>query len=136
MIKILPNYSFTYLCPSRTTAIWLDHILSTFGVAQWISEFFVSYESAMYDNFLLHFNCQFSFDIPDCSPPIELVLDIAYWSKLSAANKKRIRSIIDDMIEGRGLLCHDLFYCTEVSCSDANHLLYLDEILRKCNLYF
>ena len=130
--KKLPNDSFTYLCPTRNTTSWLDHILSTCGVAQRISDVFINYESAIYDHFPLHFICQFSFDIPpDCSSVTELVLNMVNWSKLSPANKEHIKSVIDDVIEVRGLICHDLFYCTEVNCSNPIHLQYLDEMFEE-----
>ena len=52
----LPQDSFTYLCPAMSTTSWLDHILCSGDLTEYISNVHIDYEGALYDNFPIYFN--------------------------------------------------------------------------------
>ena len=54
-----PDDTFTYLCPSKNSTSWLDHIICTQEMKSKILDITVNYETALYD----HFPLPFSLDI-------------------------------------------------------------------------
>ena len=61
----LPQDSFTYLCPGRSTTSWLDHILCTKEVINLVTNMKIDYEGALYDHFPLYFNLAFELKLPE-----------------------------------------------------------------------
>ena len=55
----LPQDSFTYLCPAKSTTSWLDHVMCTEDLIRSITNMKIDYEGALYDHFPLYFNLTF-----------------------------------------------------------------------------
>ena len=53
--RTLPGDSFTYLCPSKNSTSWLDHVLCTQGMVNIVSQVFIDYKSSIYDHFPVFF---------------------------------------------------------------------------------
>ena len=126
--KQLPNDTFTYLCPARNGTSWLDHILCTSNLLQNMSNVVVSYESAIYDHFPIHFNLEFCTEVSKSPTDEDIVGKLVNWSKLSVNDKKQVKSIIHYLLDVKGLLCHDLFSCTKVKCSNIKKLQHIDKV--------
>ena len=47
----LPSDSFTYLCPSRNSTSWLDHVICTKGLVSKVSDISINYSRALFDHF-------------------------------------------------------------------------------------
>ena len=128
----LSDDSFTYLCPSKNTTSWLDHILCTQSVLPSISGVFVDYNGAIFDHFPLHFCLEFYAE--NRAEEGEEVRDdnfirkLVNWSKISSRDKEGIKEFIDEMIDISGILSCNVFRCCRINCKNENHLRCLDEL--------
>lgn len=52
---VLPDDTFTYLCPGRSTVSWLDHILSSDSIKLNISNIAIRHDLALFDHFPIVF---------------------------------------------------------------------------------
>ena len=127
--KLFPADTFTYLCPTKDTTSWLDHIISTRKVAQLIRNVSVEYESVLYD----HFPVCFEIDLSICclsnvSDNVH-VRDFVNWRKIRDTDKRYIRDCIDSAIIRENLLSYDVFNCRDLNCSNPCHKISMDRAL-------
>ena len=123
-----PGDSFTYLCPTKNTTSWLDHILCSKHIKQLVTNVYIDYNAALFDHFPLHFNLEFALTVSERNMNDELIRNMVYWNKLTDVNKAAICSSIDDAICNKGTLYHEVFSCTTLMCSNESHLQCLDNI--------
>ena len=124
----LPNDSFTYLCPAYNTSSWLDHILCTKEISLNVSNVFINYDISAFDHFPLQFDFKFDFNISDVLNEEEVINSMVNWSDLKNIDIECIKAFIDNAIDMHGLLCHELFSCTNTRCSNSLHIKFIDDI--------
>ena len=114
----LPQDSFTYLCPGRSTTSWLDHVLCTKEVINLITNVNIDYEGALYDHFPLYFSLAIDFKSTErvdneCGPK-----QYVNWNKLTDKDKQDIKVRIDSLLNKYSLLDNELFLCCKVGCKN------------------
>ena len=124
----LPDNSFTYLCPSKNTTSWLDHILCTQGVLPSISGVYVDYDGAIFDHFPLYFCLEFCTENNEDTCDDDFIRKLVNWSKISNKDKEEIKDSIDEMIDISGILSCNVFRCIKNTCTNENHTRCLDEV--------
>ena len=124
----LPNNTFTYLCPSKSTTSWLDHILCTKSVLSNVSDVYVDYESVIFDHFPLYLSLNFSIEPRENKRDNEFIRKLVNWQKISNNDKEEIRSFIEEIIDVNGILSSDLLRCSKINCRNEKHLECLDEL--------
>ena len=127
--ELFPNDTFTYLCPTKDSTSWLDHIISTKKIAQVIQNVSVGYGTALYD----HFPMYFEMNVSICS--VSNVDDNIYidefinWHKITKHDRLKIKDYIDNAIVEKQLLLYDVFACRDVNCKDPCHEAGMDKAL-------
>ena len=129
MDKHFPNGTFTYLCPSKSSTSWLDHIVCTEKVANCIRNVSVDYRRALFDHFPVHFVLDVLIDTLANTDNIDTHYEFVNWRKMQECDKQRIRDRIDRDIEACKLLEHDVLYCYDMKCVHQNHNRELSELL-------
>ena len=129
---VLPNDSFTYLCPARSITSWLDHIFCTVGIEPFIVNVGIDYYSSIFDHFCIYFWLDIDFEH---SPAIDtnesLIKKMVKWNGLSNEDTNYISNIIEKVTFSEGVLLHNVFNCKLVNCTDATHREYLDVLFDK-----
>ena len=122
----LPDDVFTYLCPTKNTTSWLDHIFCTTAIAKNISNVYVEYNYALYDHFPLCFDFDFSSDIQYLRNSDIRVDEFVDWRKVNEENKAEIQEEMDKGILGTQLLDYNVLSCSDINCKDGDHLKEID----------
>ena len=125
----LPQDTFTYLCPARSTTSFLDHVLCSKNLKESISNLFVNYEISLYDHFPLYFNLEFelAFNRRE-SDAIVSHDEFVDWKNINKADKDLISNKLDDLITGLNLVNDEILNCQVIGCKSRNHRKRLDEI--------
>ena len=127
--KRLPQDTFTYLCPTKNTTSWLDHVLCTKDLADNIFNVQVDYNGPLYDHFPLHFTLEFDFSYSTVSTD-DIKKEFVNWNKISDKDKHDIQLKMDNLLNTLDLLDDEVFNCKVVRCNNKKHKARLDEIFR------
>ena len=90
-----PHSAFTYLCPSRDTTSWLDHVVCTPNISDKISKICVEYDNEVYDHFPLSFYLNISFDTIPVIDKDNVVREFVNWNRMSVEDRCVIAGYID-----------------------------------------
>ena len=129
-----PKDTFTYLCPSKNSTSWLDHIVCSQGMKEKIMDVAVNYEIALYDHFPMFFYVDIVLDASFAGVKEDMIREFVNWNKMTPTDKKNISASIDNEIDNMSLLNHDIFLCNKMNCNDLCHrnsLNGLFEIIKK-----
>lgn len=129
--ELLPDNSFTYLCPAKNTTSWLDHIMGTEKAVDRITKIYIDYELAIYDHFPLCFSFNFSFMHNQYPNGTISTNDFVDWNRIDKSMENEIKQELDDHIIDCGLLVNDLFCCLNIKCKDPLHKHMIDESFEK-----
>ena len=124
----LPKDTFSYLCPSKDSTSWLDHIFASNPAAKRISNISIDYNSSIYDHFPLLFDYEFPTEQIFVKKTGVNVENMINWNKVNEKEKIKISSIIEDIIKKSHCLEDELFYCTCINCKDPKHIEYIEKI--------
>ena len=119
---------FTYLCPTKNTTNWLDHVLCTKDLADNIFNVQVDVNGPLYDNFPLHFTLQFDFSYCTATTD-DIKKEFVKWNKISGKDKHDIQLKLDNLLNTMNLL-DEAFNCKVVRCNNKKQKARLDEIFR------
>ena len=125
----LPQDTFTYLCPSKNTTSWLDHVLCTKDLADNLFNVQVDYNGPLYDHFPVHFTLEFDFSYCTASAD-DIKKEFVNWNKISDKDKHDIQLKLDNLLNTLNLLDDEVFNCKVVRCNNKKHKDRLDEIFR------
>ena len=125
--ELFPCDTFTYLCPSKNSTSWLDHIVCSEGMKDKISNVSVNYETALYDHFPFSFFLEVIFDIPYDNSKNTFLRQFVNWNKIRASDKLTIANFIDDEIGKLQHSDHDVFMCCNMKCDNSKHKAVLNE---------
>ena len=117
----LSTDTFTYLCPSKDTTSWLDHVICSRNISENISSVSVDYNVALYDHFPLCVNINFPLKAVPFTDNDRIITEFVNWNKMSIDDKEHIRHYIDDQIASRNLLDSHALSCYDVNCKNDNH---------------
>ena len=115
-INYLSNDSFTYLSPAHNTTSWLDHILCSQNLCNYVSEISINYDLSLYD----HFPVEISFNVDLEINKNKRIVDIESfidWDRLSDVDKDSYRCNLDRLIGSLPL--DPCFDCN--GCDDQQH---------------
>ena len=91
---MFPPDTFTYLCPSRDSTSWLDHVICSPNIKRKISKMSVSYDYALFDHFPIYFHLDVVFDVPIiCNDNV--LCEFVKWDRLSDKERLSIKNYID-----------------------------------------
>ena len=124
----LSTDTFTYLCPSKNTTSWLDHVICSSNISENISSVYIDYNSALYDHFPLCVNINFPLQTLPVTDNIRIISEFVNWNKMSTDNKEHIKHFIDDQIASRNLLDSHTLSCYDVNCKNDYHCKELIEL--------
>ena len=82
-----PGDTFTYLCPSKDSTSWLDHVVCTQDMKDKILNITVNYETALFDHFPLLFFLDIILDASPDSHKEFIVREFVNWKKMSDLDK-------------------------------------------------
>ena len=129
---LFPVDTFTYLCPTRDSTSWLDHIICTEAMSGSVANVFLDYTMALFD----HFPVCFTLDIPIMGSPSGSMgcdsNEFVNWNKITVSDRKEIKNFIDKEITNQNLLYSHALLCYDKKCEDENHLQDLDRLVQKC----
>lgn len=127
--RLFPRDTFTYLCPTKDSTSWLDHIVCTEQLTRAISNVSVGYGAALFD----HFPVCFEIDISVCylvrDSDNECVNEFVKWHKMKNDDKLEIRDYIDRAITGNQLLLNSVFGCCDMNCKEKCHIEELVQVV-------
>ena len=128
LTELFPSDTFTYLCPSKNSTSWLDHIVCSEKMKGKILDVAVKYETTLYDHFPLIFFLEVTFGVPFVNNKSALIREFINWNKMSATDKMLISKSIDEEISKIQLCDHDIFMCYDMNCNNSSHKGVLDEL--------
>ena len=82
-----PDGTFTYLCPSKSSTSWLDHIVCTRKIADNIKDISVDYEKALYDHFPIYFTLDVVINVPNYTVRAQSDHKFVNWKKVNDNDK-------------------------------------------------
>ena len=121
-----PHNAFTYLCPSRDTTSWLDHVVCTPNISDKISKICVEYDNALYDHFPLSFYLNISFDTIPVLDKDNVVREFVNWNRMSVEDRCAIAGYIDKEIYK--ILNHKTLSCCCLNCDNEQYINDLNEL--------
>ena len=125
----LPQDTFTYLCPARSTTSWLDHVLCSKKLKDFISNLVVNYDIALFDHFPLYFNLKFELTFirkeDDVCVSHDMFVD---WKKINKTDEGIISRKLDDMLNSLNLINDEVLNCQVIGCKNKGHRKRLDVI--------
>ena len=110
LTDIFPNDTFTFICPSRNSTSWLDHIICSKEMKDKILDVSVNYETVLYDHFPLSFFLNVILDVPLVNDKEVLLKEFVNWNKMSVADKILISNFIDEEINNMKILDDEAFF--------------------------
>ena len=125
--ELLPQDTFTYLCPAKNTTSWLDHVVCSSRLVNGISNMYVDYEGSLYDHFPLYFDLEFSIEYIYHDKDISF-MNFVDWHKMTEADESEVRRKIDELLNDGDLLNVDVFSCCIVNCKNEKHLKEIDHV--------
>ena len=131
LTDLFPNDTFTYLCPSRNSTSWLDHIICSKEMKDKILDVSVNYETVLYDHFPLSFFLNVILDVPLVNDKEVLLKEFVNWNKMSVADKILISNFIDEEINNMKILDDEAFFCFDLKCNNPSHKTALNELFLK-----
>ena len=126
-----PLNTFSFLCPSKDSVSWLDHVVCSETVAEMVKDVSVDYEGALYDHFPV--NCILDLHVAaSCKDDLnDIVNEFVNWKKISASDRANICTNVNDMLIESGLMDHRIFCCKDIHCQDHDHKARLVDIFDK-----
>ena len=124
--ELLPEDTFTYLCPARSSTSWLDHVFCSHHLSTRFLNMNIDYEDALYDHFPLYFN----FDLPhhlSCIRDSLCFNEFVDWNRMKEADRNYVTSKIEVLLHQRDLLSSPLFLCFDVNCRNETHIRLINE---------
>ena len=125
----LPQDTFTYLCPAKSTTSWLDHVLCTNQLRSLVTNIKIDYERALYDHFPLYFNLAFELKHDEKVEDSDR-REYVRWNKLTEDDKVNIKVKIDSLLNKYNLLDNELFFCCKIGCKSKRHRKLCDKLFR------
>ena len=123
--NMFPPDTFTYLCPSRDSTSWLDHVICSPNIKSKISKMSVSYDYALFDHFPIYFHLDVVFDVPIiCNDNI--LCEFVKWDRLSDEERLSIKNYIDR--ESVNIVDDAVFSCCNQNCKSQQHKDKLSEL--------
>ena len=126
----LPQDCFTYLCPAKSTTSWLDHVLCTHHLINFVTNMRVDYEGALYDHFPLYFDLSFDMELAEKVEEKVARKQYVSWNKLTEEDKRNIKMKIDFLLNKYKLPDNELFICSKVGCKSKKHRKQLDKLFK------
>ena len=96
--NMFPLDTFTYLCPTKYSTSWLDHIICSRNLVGRISNVKVSYDVAIYDHFPLSFSMTLPTHYIYCNDNNRVRCDYVKWDKIFVKDKEMIKIYFDNEI--------------------------------------
>ena len=127
-----PSDTFTYLCPTKNTTSWLDHIICSEELVNKISNVKVNYDTALYDHFPITFVLNIPTHIMYFNDNDRARCDYVKWDKMTIKDKELIKNRIDSEIIERKLFDYKAINCCNPNCTNVDHQKDLDNIFDEC----
>ena len=132
----LPQDTFTYLCPARSTTSWLDHVLCSKNLKDHLSNLFINYDIALFDHFPLYFNLDFELVFNHKEDAACVTHDMFVdWKKINKSDEDIISRKLDDLLNNLNLINDEVLNCQVIGCKNRDHRRRLDKIFfsyKKC----
>lgn len=128
--EVLPNDTFTYLCPAKNSTSWLDHVVCSRHIADNISNLCVDYDGAIFDHFPLTCELKLDFQNVKVNSSSFVVSDFVDWRKICDKQKAEICRKIDGMVGAANLFDCGAFYCSVVNCKNEEHHRQICDVYR------
>ena len=93
--KQLPQDSFTYLCPAKSTTSWLDHVLCTHELIHSVTNMKIDYGGALYDHFPLYFDLTINLELDEKVEEEVRRKEYVNWNRLTENDKHNLKVRID-----------------------------------------
>ena len=132
-----PCDTFTYLCPSKNTTSWLDHVICTSKLIDKIGNAFVDYNTALFD----HFPVSIVLNVPNytkcCINSERMICEFVNWNKITDGDREIIKEFINNEIIKNGLFDYYALSCCNPNCVNKQHRDNLTNVFDsvKCILY-
>lgn len=125
---LLPDDSFTYLCPAKSTTSWLDHIVSSRSIQDKIQNVSILYDFNIFDHFPISFELNIETDRQNnvIYNRNEVVDDFVLWHKLSNRDLESYTQKIKHNTDLFQLTQSTVWLCSDIHCKDENHLNFLN----------
>ena len=132
----LPSDTFTYLCPSRNTTSWLDHVICTTKIAEMVVNISVDYDRAIFDHFPLSCSLNIHTGIFHISDTEKIIQEFVDWNRMTASDREIVKQYIDSEIMKRRLLDSHSLSCFDFNCTHKDHRIDMAHIFEsiKCLL--
>ena len=136
--RILPQDTFTYLCPSRDSTSWLDHILCSNHVEQSICKIYVDYNKTVFDHFPLNFELDIICNYEELNSSKQSIVnnnsltnDMVNWNKINNRDVVVIKKIQDQQFNKLNIIYNEVFSCNNVKCTNIDHKTAIDDMLHE-----
>lgn len=130
--SLFEKETFTYLCPTKDSTSWLDHIVCTENLVGRVQNAFIDYNISLFDHFPLYFTLDV---VIEMSPILNSANDASNryvnWSIVKDHDIKNIQAFIDNMIVETGVLESNVLQCCDMSCRSQCHKDALGELFDK-----
>ena len=124
----LPDDSFTYLCPAKSTTSLLDHVICNNFIKNKISDVSVIYDLCFYDHMPIQFIYHLNLEVQSCSGknPNRLKDNYINWNKKSQKDINDFKYKTEKSVQNTELSNFRFLSCNDFNCKDESHLKEID----------